>query len=48
MYISDRREFFFPNVYPVFERAERFDGPLAGRRAAACLTRILQTGFDAS
>ena len=48
MYISDRREFFFPNVYPVFERAERFDGPLAGRRAAACLTRILQTGSDAS
>jgi len=43
LYISSGREFFFPNVYPVFDRGERFDGPEAGRRAAAMLARLLST-----
>lgn len=41
LYVSDKREFFFPNVWPVFDRAERFDGPEAGRRAAAMLARLI-------
>lgn len=43
LYVSNGREFFFPNVYPVFDRDERFDGPEAGRRAAALLPRLLAT-----
>ncbi len=41
LYLSDKRGFFFPNVYPVFDRHERFDGPEAGRRAAAMLARLI-------
>ena len=41
MYVSNGREFFFPNVYPVLDRDERFDGPEAGRRAAAMLAKLV-------
>lgn len=41
LYISNERDFFFPNVYPVFDRDEAFDGPEAGRRAAAKLGELL-------
>lgn len=41
LYVSNGREFFFPNVYPVFDRDEAFDGPEAGRRAAAKLAELL-------
>lgn len=40
LHVSNGREFFFPNVYPVFERDERFDGGEAGRRAAAMLATL--------
>ncbi|WPZ34177.1 tetratricopeptide repeat protein [Thalassobaculum sp. OXR-137] len=39
MRISNDREFFFPNVYPVFDRDEAFNGAEAGRRAAAMLRK---------
>lgn len=41
LYLSNGRDFFFPNVYPVFDREEAFDGPEAGRRAAAKLADLL-------
>ncbi|MDF1793202.1 MAG: hypothetical protein P1U88_14895 [Thalassobaculaceae bacterium] len=41
LYVSNGREFFFPNVHPVFDRDEAFDGPEAGRRAAAMLARLV-------
>lgn len=40
LHVSNGREFFFPNVYPVFDRDERFDGPEAGRRAGALLAKL--------
>lgn len=40
MHVSNGREFFFPNVFPVFDRDEAFDGPEAGRRAAAMLAEL--------
>lgn len=45
MHVSNGREFFFPNVYPVFDRHEAFDGAEAGRRAAAMLARLI-SGTD--
>lgn len=45
MHVSNGREFFFPNVYPVFDRHEVFDGAEAGRRAAAMLARLI-SGTD--
>lgn len=41
MHISDGREFFFPNAFPMFDRREAFDGPEAGCRAAAKLSDII-------
>lgn len=46
LHVSNGREFFFPNVYPVFDREERFDGPEAGRRAAAMLAQIISSATD--